>query len=89
MLQTTSSPRPDVWYQLLLECGQTLLCQAAIKQQLPGIMQQLQDSGHGTTAFELACRVGSARVRKAAVMAECEAAISQAEKQLQKYLAAS
>lgn len=89
MLQTTSSPHPDVWYQLLLECGRTLLCQAPINEQLPGILQQLQDSGHGTTAFELARLVGSARVREAAVVAECKAAISQAEQQLQEYLDAN
>jgi hypothetical protein len=42
---------------------------------MPGIVQQLQDRDHGSTAFELAIEVGRASVR----VAEAQAALSEAK----------
>jgi hypothetical protein len=64
-----------VWYQLLLACAATAECQATLDEQLPGIVQQLQDSGYGTTALELAREVARARAREA----EAEAALQEAK----------
>jgi hypothetical protein len=64
-----------VWYQLLLACAATTQCQTAIDDQLPGIVQQLQDSGHGTEVFELARDICNAQKREA----EAQVALSKAK----------
>lgn len=76
-LQVSRGCQPDVWYQLLLACAATAECRATLDAQLPGIVQQLQDSGHvyGTTALELAREVGRARAHEA----EVEAALKEAK----------
>jgi hypothetical protein len=74
-LQVSRGCRPDVWYQLLLACAATAECQATLEEQLPGIVQQLQDSGYGTTALELAREVCRARAHEAQV----EAALKEAK----------
>jgi hypothetical protein len=56
-----------------------------LDRQLPGIAQQLQDSGHGTTAWELALGLGMAKAREAEVAAalkEAQAGVDTARDQL-------
>jgi hypothetical protein len=69
MLQATKGRSPDVWYQLLLACASTAECPATLDQQLPGIVQQLQDSGHGISALELAREVARTRAHEADIEA--------------------
>lgn len=57
-----------------MACAPTAECQAALDKQIPGIVQQLQDRDHGSTAFELAIEVGRASSR----VAEAQAALSEA-----------
>lgn len=76
--QTMPGRHPDVWYQLLLACAATTQCQAARDNQLPTIMQRLQDSGHGTTAFDLARGICDAQKR----VAEAQAALRKANTSL-------
>lgn len=89
--QPTRGSRSDVWYQLLLACVSTADCQASLDKQLPGIIQQLQDSGHGTAAFELALGLGKAQTRIAEAhlaLAVARASEDEARAQLQEMLAA-
>ena len=58
-----------------MACAPTAECQAALDKQIPGIVQQLQDRDHGSTAFELAIEVGRASSR----VAEAQAALSEAK----------
>ena len=91
LLQATRGRHPDVWYQLLLASAATAECQAPLDWQLPGIVQELQDSGHGSTAFELARAVSRARARVAeatAVLAKAERDEGQAHAWLEEQLAA-
>lgn len=79
-----------MWYQLLLACAAGPACQAVLVEQLPGILQQLQDSRHGTTGFEVAREVGRASARAAeaeAALYRANASVAQAKQQLQKQLA--
>jgi copper(I)-binding protein len=65
-----------VWYKLLLACASSAECQATLDEQLPGIVQQLQDSGHGTAALELAREVARARVCEADQDAAVQVAVA-------------
>ena len=74
-----------MWYQLLLASAATTECQATLDEQLPAIMQQLQDSAHDTTAFERAREVSRARAREAEIAAaleEAKAGVAAAKAQL-------
>ena len=84
-LQATPGRKPDVWYQLLLLCAAIAECQATLDEELSGIMQQLQDSGHGTTAWEHARGVARARAYEAeieAALKEAKAGVASARAQL-------
>jgi hypothetical protein len=96
LLQATCVSDPDVWYQLLLACVPAPQCQTLLNQQLPRIIQQLQDSDYGTTTFELAREVARALARRKKVQAEVDAAmlrentaVAQAQQQLQEQLKAT
>ncbi len=75
-----------MWYKLLLACAATTECQTALEEQLPGILQQLQDSGHGTTAFELTrelCRARTCQAKAEAALLKAKANVAKVEAQLQ------
>lgn len=78
LLQGTRTQTAEVWYQLLLHCAGQAECQAALQQQVPDILQQLQHSGHTPTAFLLALRAGQASLKAE----QAEAALAEARREL-------
>jgi hypothetical protein len=85
LLQAARGRKPSVWYQLLLACASTEECQATLDEQLPGIVQQLQDSGYGTAAFKLAREVARAIAHQteiAAALVQADAGVAAAKMQL-------
>jgi hypothetical protein len=74
-------------------CNKTHLtvCQDTLDDQLPSILQQLQDSGHGTTAFHLAREICNADKREAEAqraLRKAREGVRGAKMELQKQLGA-
>jgi hypothetical protein len=80
-----------VWYQLLLACAATTQCQTALDDQLPSIVQQLQDSGHGMKVFELArdvCNAQKCEAEAQVALSKAKQGMLGAQNKLQEELAA-